>query len=284
MEFSVTGCGEGHQSSGWYPLTDLGPFRAITRDTLQAPADGRTHLWLGPSEMIVKGRPAWRIHREVPVSYRRRRGGQSKVSGTWRAPLEPPIGFSGDREVARTHRAGETTGAPDLLAQPVDMPRCGCRGRDGRGPLPSTGKESIKVRNGTRRCSVKDARYRHETQIATSRIASHVCKGFDSGFHAEHRVREAPDFIAHRKQLATRLGCAISTKRYLIRVLSCVTRPCFFSQAGAGRIGDVHGEMMAVVLRDLFAGLTEDQALRGPTFTLGERPRSYPGSRYTAPA
>lgn len=62
-------------------ITDLGPFRAITRGTLERlQMQERTYGW--PCEMIVKaGRLGCRI-REVPVSYRPRTGGQSKVSGT----------------------------------------------------------------------------------------------------------------------------------------------------------------------------------------------------------
>ena len=64
------------------PLTDLGPFRAIKRDTLEClRMEERTYGW--PSEMIVKAVQQGVPIREVPVRYRRRRGGHSKVSGTW---------------------------------------------------------------------------------------------------------------------------------------------------------------------------------------------------------
>jgi len=65
------------------PLTDLGPFRAIKCPTLaRLQMEERTYGW--PSEMIIKAaRLGVPIH-EVPVKYRQRRGGQSKVSGTWR--------------------------------------------------------------------------------------------------------------------------------------------------------------------------------------------------------
>ena len=67
-------------------LTDLGPFRAIKRDTLQRlRMEERTYGW--PSEMIVKAVQHGVPIREVPVRYRRRHGGQSKVSGTWRGTL-----------------------------------------------------------------------------------------------------------------------------------------------------------------------------------------------------
>ena len=68
------------------PLTDLGPFRAIKRDTLERlRMEERTYGW--PSEMIVKAVQHGVPIREVPVCYRRRRGGHSKVSGTWRGTL-----------------------------------------------------------------------------------------------------------------------------------------------------------------------------------------------------
>ena len=68
------------------PLTDLGPFRAIKRDTLERlRMEERTYGW--PSEMIVKAVQHGVPIREVPVCYRRRQGGQSKVSGTWRGTV-----------------------------------------------------------------------------------------------------------------------------------------------------------------------------------------------------
>jgi glycosyltransferase involved in cell wall biosynthesis len=67
-------------------LTDLGPFRAIRRQTLERlHMEERTYGW--PSEMIVKAAQLGVPLCEVPVRYRRRRGGQSKVSGTWRGTL-----------------------------------------------------------------------------------------------------------------------------------------------------------------------------------------------------
>lgn len=62
-------------------ITDLGPFRAVTRKTLEnSRMLERTYGW--PCEMILKAsRLRYRVL-EVPVSYRPRTGGQSKVSGT----------------------------------------------------------------------------------------------------------------------------------------------------------------------------------------------------------
>jgi hypothetical protein len=68
------------------PLTDLGPFRAITRRALvRLEMEERTYGW--PSEMIVKAVRQGVPIREIPVHYRQRRGGESKVSGTWRGTL-----------------------------------------------------------------------------------------------------------------------------------------------------------------------------------------------------
>jgi len=68
------------------PITDLSPFRAVLRaELLELDLQEMTFGW--PTEMIVKAaRGGWRI-REVPVDYHRRRGGQSKISGTWRGSL-----------------------------------------------------------------------------------------------------------------------------------------------------------------------------------------------------
>lgn len=68
------------------PLTDLGPFRAIQRDLLLA-LEMREHTYGWPVEMIVKSaRQGARIV-EVPVSYRPRSAGKSKVGGTLRGTL-----------------------------------------------------------------------------------------------------------------------------------------------------------------------------------------------------
>jgi glycosyltransferase involved in cell wall biosynthesis len=62
-------------------LTDLSPFRAVRRDKLvELHMQEMTFGW--PTEMIVKAaRCGWHLF-EVPVGYRRRIGGQSKISGT----------------------------------------------------------------------------------------------------------------------------------------------------------------------------------------------------------
>jgi hypothetical protein len=62
-------------------LTDLGPYRAVRCDLLEK-VDMREMTYGWPTEMIVKvARRRARIV-EVPVSYRSRRAGRSKVSGT----------------------------------------------------------------------------------------------------------------------------------------------------------------------------------------------------------
>lgn len=67
-------------------LTDLGPFRAIRRELLQQ-LDMRDMTYGWPIEMIVKAARQQARILEVPVSYRARFAGQSKVSGTLRGTL-----------------------------------------------------------------------------------------------------------------------------------------------------------------------------------------------------
>ena len=67
-------------------VTDLGPYRAIRRDLLQS-LQMREMTFGWPTEMMVK--TAKRDSRivEIPVSYRKRWSGKSKVSGTVRGTL-----------------------------------------------------------------------------------------------------------------------------------------------------------------------------------------------------
>lgn len=68
------------------PLSDLGPFRAVRRDLL-ATLDMRERTYGWPIEMIVKAaRRRVRIV-ELPVRYRPRFAGRSKVGGTVRGTL-----------------------------------------------------------------------------------------------------------------------------------------------------------------------------------------------------
>jgi glycosyltransferase involved in cell wall biosynthesis len=67
-------------------VTDLGPFRAIRADLLaQLGMQEMTYGW--PTEMIVKAARLDARVVEVPVRYRVRRGGRSKVSGTVRGTV-----------------------------------------------------------------------------------------------------------------------------------------------------------------------------------------------------
>jgi hypothetical protein len=67
-------------------VTDLGPFRAIRADLLsQLDMQEMTYGW--PTEMMVKAARLRAHVVEVPVRYRVRRGGRSKVSGTVRGTI-----------------------------------------------------------------------------------------------------------------------------------------------------------------------------------------------------
>jgi glycosyltransferase involved in cell wall biosynthesis len=83
----------GNRLSAWLirllyrlPVTDLSPFRAVRKSKLMEL--GMTEMTYGwPTEMIVKAaRQGWRI-REIPVRYRSRYGGTSKISGTLRGTV-----------------------------------------------------------------------------------------------------------------------------------------------------------------------------------------------------
>ena len=66
--------------------TDLGPFRAVSREALERLAmRDRNYGWT--VEMQVKAAQRGLRVLEVPVDYRPRRGGRSKVSGTWRGTV-----------------------------------------------------------------------------------------------------------------------------------------------------------------------------------------------------
>lgn len=67
-------------------LTDLGPFRAVRRDLLATlDMHERTYGW--PIEMIVKAARRGAPIVELPVRYRPRLAGQSKVGGTLRGTV-----------------------------------------------------------------------------------------------------------------------------------------------------------------------------------------------------
>ena len=67
-------------------VTDIGPFRAIRRTTLESLGmTERTYGWT--TEMLVKAARRHVRIVEVPISYRDRLGGESKVSGTLRGTI-----------------------------------------------------------------------------------------------------------------------------------------------------------------------------------------------------
>lgn len=66
--------------------TDMGPFRAIRRDTLESlRLREETYGW--PLEMQMRAARAGVRTMEVPVDYRRRAGGHSKIAGTVRGSI-----------------------------------------------------------------------------------------------------------------------------------------------------------------------------------------------------
>lgn len=76
------------------PATDLGPFRAIRRESLAAlEMTDRDYGWT--VEMQIKAARRRVRYVEVPVPYRRRRNGSSKVSGTFRGTFGAAIKILG---------------------------------------------------------------------------------------------------------------------------------------------------------------------------------------------
>ncbi len=71
-------------------VTDLGPFRAIRAPALRTlDMQERTYGW--STEMLVKAAQCGLRFQEVPVSYRRRGGGRSKVGGTVRGSIKAAV-------------------------------------------------------------------------------------------------------------------------------------------------------------------------------------------------
>jgi len=66
--------------------TDMGPFRAIRRDTLEK-LNLREETYGWPLEMQMRAARARVRTLEVPVDYRRRAGGHSKIAGTIRGTI-----------------------------------------------------------------------------------------------------------------------------------------------------------------------------------------------------
>ena len=79
--------------------TDLGPFRAIRRERLAALGLRDTDFGWTIEMQIEAKRQGLRVI-EIPVSYRRRSQGQSKISGTWRGSLR--AGFKILKVIAAT--------------------------------------------------------------------------------------------------------------------------------------------------------------------------------------
>ncbi len=67
-------------------LTDIGPYRAIRRELLLA-LDMQEHTYGWPLEMIIKTARRRKPMVELPVTYRPRFAGQSKVGGTLRGSV-----------------------------------------------------------------------------------------------------------------------------------------------------------------------------------------------------
>jgi glycosyltransferase involved in cell wall biosynthesis len=109
------------------PLSDLGPFRAIRRDTLLAlGVRDRGQGW--PLEMVGRaGRAGLRVV-EVPVGYRPRAGGTSKVSGSLRGSLRAAAAMAAVtcRLLADRSRA---TAQPHKARQPPAPTRSRSAGR-----------------------------------------------------------------------------------------------------------------------------------------------------------
>lgn len=86
-------------------VTDIGPFRVIRRETLMGL--GMQEMTYGWSvEMIARAARAGLIVREVPVTYRNRAGGVSKVSGNLRASITAGYRIIGATLRSRRGRAG----------------------------------------------------------------------------------------------------------------------------------------------------------------------------------
>lgn len=100
-------------------VTDIGPFRVIRHDTLLAL--GMREMTYGWSiEMIARAAKSELTVREVPVSYRKRAGGVSKVSGNLRASLK--AGYRIMLAIVRARR--------DSLPLPDDLREWQRRGPD----------------------------------------------------------------------------------------------------------------------------------------------------------
>jgi glycosyltransferase involved in cell wall biosynthesis len=92
-------------------MTDIGPFRVIRREQLLAL--GMREMTYGWSiEMIARAARTGLVVAEVPVSYRKRAAGESKVSGNLRASIK--AGYRIMLAIVRAKR--------DTLPLPADLP------------------------------------------------------------------------------------------------------------------------------------------------------------------
>jgi len=101
-------------------VSDVGPMRAIRREALMALGmQEMTYGW--STEMLLKaGRAGYRIV-EVPVGYRRRAGGRSKVSGTVRGSVGAGISMLGTILRYARWRPSSPEGVPAWLVKPADV-------------------------------------------------------------------------------------------------------------------------------------------------------------------
>jgi glycosyltransferase involved in cell wall biosynthesis len=92
-------------------MTDIGPFRVIRRDRLlELGMREMTYGW--SIEMIARAARTGLTVVEIPVSYRKRAAGESKVSGNLRASLK--AGYRIMLAIVRARR--------DTLPLPADLP------------------------------------------------------------------------------------------------------------------------------------------------------------------
>ena len=75
-------------------LSDLGPFRAVRRQTLDQ-LKMRESKFAWPAEMLARAARRGARITEVPVGYRPRRAGHSKVGGTLRGSIGAGLGIVG---------------------------------------------------------------------------------------------------------------------------------------------------------------------------------------------
>ncbi|HLJ81870.1 MAG TPA: glycosyltransferase family 2 protein, partial [Ktedonobacterales bacterium] len=93
-------------------VTDIGPVRAIRRDTLLQ-LDMREMAYGWSAEMLAKAARAGLHVSEAPVDYRRRAGGKSKVAGTLRGTLRAA------HHILRTLLRYRTWSIPSDLPSPL---------------------------------------------------------------------------------------------------------------------------------------------------------------------